>query len=106
MSDIIDELMTCLGTHEPDSRVLGNVKAGDAIAALNDLSARLREAERKARCFDAIERRLVFIDACTTTIELVEWTAWADQLGIPSTIAAGRDLLTAIEAALAAKETK
>ena len=104
-----------IASEDEDSRpvsVLDGPSDSDAelIAALHNaypsLRARIAELERKEKAFDAIERRLVFIDANTNTGELVEWSAWAGDIEIPSKIADGFDLLTAIEAALAAKESK
>lgn len=79
----------------------GNVVATSvAKAAIEFVQARIAELDRKAKAFDAINRRLVFIDAVTNTGERVEWSAWPDETRIPSQITMGRDLLTAIESAL------
>lgn len=39
MKPIVKELIECLRTHDPESRVLGNVQAGPAADALESLNA-------------------------------------------------------------------
>ena len=61
MDTIIGEILACLRAWEPAARVLGNVRAQDAIEAIERLVAELAESQEKAMRFDldraGIERR-------------------------------------------------
>lgn len=46
MDTIIGEILACLRAWEPAARVLGNVRAQDAIEAIERLRSELAEARR------------------------------------------------------------
>lgn len=50
---VLRDLAICLKSHDPQSRVLGNVAAGDALAALSSLLSRLAAAEQKNKELEA-----------------------------------------------------
>jgi hypothetical protein len=52
MQQTISDLIECFAAWEPDVRVLGNVRAGDAYNAVTALRARVAELEGEAKTSD------------------------------------------------------
>ena len=58
--DTIDEMLACFKSWEPAVRVLGNIRAQDAIEAIETLRAELAECREKC----AAEAWVHYMDVC------------------------------------------
>ena len=97
--DTIDEILACLRAWEPSARVLGNVRAQDAIEAIERLRDELAEVQEKALRFDldqaGIEQReREVVELVTLRAELAECRAkhMDDLLVLSETAKAEREL--------------
>lgn len=112
MSDIIDDIDN-LARDERDLRCEPNgsrwlktyeLLCAELVKHWPALSARLREAERSMAALAAVNTGLVGIGRNGTNYR--QWCAWRQTHGgTDGPTAISEDLLTAIESALAAKET-
>lgn len=110
MSYIIDELRQLndsLDSWKPNTASITQlgVWINRREEILNALSARLREAERKGRALDLLNAETVWVSRWRTPKDGLCWSAstWMDGM-VEERFS--NDLLTAIEAAIAAKETE
>ena len=110
--DTIDEILACLRAWEPSARVLGNVRAQDAIEAIERLRDELAEVQEKALRFDldqaGIEQReREVVELVTLRAELaVARSELAVSVGHLSRLAEAygcENFSAAVDAALAAK---
>lgn len=113
MSDIIDDIDN-LARDERDLRCEPNgsrwlktyeLLCAELVKHWPALSARLREAERKGRALDLLNAETVWVSRWRTPKDGLCWSAstWMDGM-VEERFS--NDLLTAIEAAIAAKETE
>lgn len=77
MSTILDELLTCLDAWEPQVRVMGNVRAGEAAQALRDLRAELATRDENAERYlwlranwDRVATRVECDNAATRVVRI------------------------------------